>query len=157
MTTPPHEPPPGQGGYGPPRFDEPGRPLGQPQGRPGPSAPGPGYGPPAPGYGPPPPGWAPAGGPPPGWAGPPQTESKAIVVLVLGIASFVVFPVVPAIVALAMAPDARRTIQASGGRLTGEGLVQGGVIASWINLGLALAALLFFVFFVVVLAAAGTS
>lgn len=101
--------------------------------------PPPGYGPPA-GYGPPPGYGAPAGyGPPPGYGGyggPPQTESKAVVALVLAIASFVVFPVLPAIAALFVAGAARRDIDASGGRLTGDGLITGAKVTAWVNIGL---------------------
>ena len=45
-------------------------------------------------------------------------------------------PVIPAIVALAMAPGTMRDIEESGGRLTGESLVRAGKIVSWINLAL---------------------
>ena len=91
--------------------------------------------------GPPPPppsqGYAP---PPPSYGGygqrPAQMESSAIVVLVLAIASFVICPIIPAVVALFMCPGVRRKIQSSGGALTGEGLVTAAKIISWVNLGL---------------------
>lgn len=96
--------------------------------------PPPGYGPP-PAYGPPPlPGSVPS---PYGlWQPAPQTDGTAIVVLVLAICSFVVFPVVPAVVALVLAPGAERDIAASNGRLTGESLVRAGRIVAWVHLGL---------------------
>ena len=47
--------------------------------------------------------------------------------------------VIPAIVALAMAPGAKREIAASGGTVTGEGFVKAGVICSWITVGLTVA------------------
>jgi hypothetical protein len=64
-------------------------------------------------------------------------------VLVLGIASLVLLfmcgiGLVTSIVALAMAPGAKREIEASEGRLTGLGMVQGGKICSWITIGLVL-------------------
>lgn len=97
--------------------------------------PPPGYGP-QPGYGPPPvPGSSPMS-PYAGWAGPAQTDGRAIAILVLAICSFVVLPVIPAIVALAMAGGTMRDIEASGGRLTGESLVRAGKIVSWINIAL---------------------
>lgn len=88
--------------------------------------------------------------PPYGWGGPgypgaPQpayypppasTEGQAIAVFVLSIASFVVCPVVPAIVALALAPGARRKIAESAGRLEGNGLVTAGVVISWVHVAL---------------------
>ena len=123
--------PPPQGGTPPPYAPPPTYPA--PQGY----APQ-GYG--APGYGPPPV----PGAPYPGWQPAPQTDGKAIAVLVLAICSFVVFPVIPAIVALAMAPGARRDIEASGGRLTGESLIKAGRIVAWINLVLILGTILAF-------------
>ena len=106
------------------------------------------YGPPPQGYGPPPQGY----GPPPGYAqqpyaqqpyaqqgyGPTQTEPKAIIGLVLAIVSFVVFPLIPAIVALVLAGKSGREIQASGGRLVGAGLNTATKIIAWINIGLSL-------------------
>ena len=95
-------------------------------------------------YGTPPgaPGW----GPPPGYAGygypPQQTDGKAITALVLAIASWVLCPVVPAIIALVLASGSQRDIEASGGRLGGDGLNKAAKIISWINLGLALLAVL---------------
>ncbi len=58
--------------------------------------------------------------------------------LVLSIASFYVFPLVPAIVALALCPSARRNIESSGGTLTGENLVTAARAISWFNIGLCL-------------------
>jgi hypothetical protein len=71
----------------------------------------------------------------------PTTSGKATAVLVLGIASLLLLfmcglGLVTAIVALVMAPGAKREIQDSAGRLTGLGMVQGGVVCSWIALGL---------------------
>jgi len=92
--------------------------------------------------GPPPPppsqGYTP---PPPGYGGysqrpPAQTEGTAITALVLAIVSFVVCPIIPAVVALFMCPGARRKIEGSGGALTGEGLVTAAKIISWVNIGL---------------------
>ena len=94
-----------------------------------------GYGHP-PGYGTPPPGW----GMPP-YGGPQETSSKAVVALVCAIASFVVFPLAPAIAALVVAGSATREIDASGGRLTGRGLVTGARITAWVNIALCALAL----------------
>ena len=113
MTSPdnPFATPPGGGSPSP--YGAPQQPYGSPQGYGPPPVPGAGY-----------PGWQPA----------PQTDGRAIAVLVLAICSFVVFPVIPAIVALVLAPGALRNIAESGGRLTGEGLVRAGRIVAWINL-----------------------
>ena len=124
-----------------------------------------GYG--APGYGTEPPGWPPAGGVPvpPAWgpspygqdSGRPQeTSPKAIVALVLAIGSFVVFPLVPAIVALVLCASARRDIDASGGRVTGDGLLTASKIISWINIGLCIAAAVGFAVLFGLLAAGST-
>jgi hypothetical protein len=64
-----------------------------------------------------------------------------VAVLVLGILSLPLtcgygLGVVAAIVALALAPGARREINASGGRLGGLGFVKAGVICSWVAVGL---------------------
>lgn len=86
----------------------------------------------------------PEGGPPGaspqgyGYSGAPRTDGTAIAVLVLAICSFVVLPVIPAVVALVLAPSADRAIAASGGRRSGEGLVRAGRIIAWVHLGLCL-------------------
>ena len=79
-----------------------------------------------------------------------------MVALVLAIASFVVCPVVPAIVALVLANNADAAIQASGGRKTGEGLTKAARIISWINIGLFVGGLVIVVL-IAVLAAASSS
>jgi hypothetical protein len=110
-----------------------------------PNAVPPGYGPPPPGYGPPPPGWGPPPaqygyGTPYGYGGyaAPTTDGKAIGALVSAIASFVICPFVPAVVALVLAGQAMRSIRESGGRLTGESLVTAARIIAWIHLALCL-------------------
>ncbi|HUR76050.1 MAG TPA: DUF4190 domain-containing protein [Sporichthya sp.] len=67
----------------------------------------------------------------------------------LGIASLVAFftcclGFVPAIVSLCLAPGAKREIQASGGALTGDGMVKAGVICSWVTIGLTVLAIVSF-------------
>jgi hypothetical protein len=85
------------------------------------------------GYGPPPQPY----GQGPGHGGPPQqTSTRAIVALVLAIGSFVVFPLIPAIIALVLASGARDEIDASGGRVGGSGLVTAAKVVSWVNIGL---------------------
>lgn len=123
--TPP--PPGGQPSYGTPL------PSGQPY------APPP-YGQP---YGPPPYGAQPGYGPVPGYGAPPiygpgygapVTEGTAIAALCLAIASFFVCPVIPAIIALVLAGNAKRSIAASGGAKTGAGLVTAARVISWANI-----------------------
>jgi hypothetical protein len=116
MTQPPYGPPPeyGQPGYGrqpgygpPPGYGQPG--YGQP-----------GYGQPA-GYG------------YPGYA-PPSTEGNAIAALILAISSFVVCPLVTAVIALVLAGSAKRNILASGGAKEGLGMVIAARIIAWANI-----------------------
>lgn len=87
------------------------------------------------------PGW---GGAPPGggYPAPRQTSSRATTVLVLGIVSLVTFFVlcglgfIPAIITLAMAPAARREIEASGGALEGTSQVRTGTVLAWVTLAM---------------------
>jgi hypothetical protein len=74
-----------------------------------------------------------------------QQEGTAVAALIAAIVSWVACPVIPAIVALVLASQARQKIAASGGRLTGEGLVTAAKWIAWIHLGLVLAATLFIV------------
>jgi hypothetical protein len=64
--------------------------------------------------------------------------------MVLGIVSLLMIcgygvGVIPAIIALAIAPSAKREIAAAEGMITGEGFIKAGVICSWIAVGLAVA------------------
>jgi len=95
--------------------------------------------PPAPGYAyPPPPGYPPQGYayPAPGYAPAPTTSTNAIVGLVLAITSWIVCPIVLAIVALVLAKKSGEEIAASQGRVGGSGLNTATKILSWINIGL---------------------
>lgn len=65
---------------------------------------------------------------------PPQTASTATLSLVLSILSFVVCPVVLAIAGLITASKAANDIRASGGRLTGAGLVTASRVIAIINI-----------------------
>jgi len=139
-------PPPGAGGWQPPP-GQPATPPPPPPGQGGWQAPPP----PPPGQG----GWQASPGQPPPYPGygyPQQyggapvpvarpNAGSAIAVAVFGVGSIVVLftcliGFIPAIIALVMAPGARREIEQSGGRLGGEGLIQAGKICSWITLGL---------------------
>lgn len=91
----------------------------------------------------------------------PRNSGRAIAVLVLGIVALVLMcgygiGLVPAIVALALAPGAKREIAASGGMVTGEGFVKAGVICSWVAVGLTVAGIVFIVL-IFVIGAAGSS
>ena len=114
----------------------------------------------SPGYGSVPPGYgAPAGGYGYGYTAYPATPTssgRAVAVMVLGIVSLVGLclygvTVVCAIVALALAPGAKREIRASNGWRTGEGMVRAGVICSWICIALAVVGIIAVVAFAVAL------
>jgi hypothetical protein len=78
-------------------------------------------------------------GPPPGGGAyaPPRTEGTAVAALICAIASWVVCPIILAVVALGLAHSAGNKIDASGGRITGEGLVKAAQIIAWIHIALA--------------------
>ena len=126
--------------YGQPAYGTP-PPSGQPYGTPPPYgqpyAPPPAYGQPA-GYGP---GYGPAPIYGAGY-GTPATDGTAIAALILAISSFVICPVIPAIIALVLAGNAKRTIAASGGAKTGEGMVTAARVIAWINIAVAVVAII---------------
>ena len=84
----------------------------------------------------PPPQWAPPPGVGPVYA-PPRTEGTAIAALILAIVSWVFCPLIAAVVALVLAHVAGNKIDASGGRLTGTGVVRAAQIIAWIHIALA--------------------
>jgi hypothetical protein len=82
----------------------------------------------------------------------------AVVGLILSILSWVICPVVPAIVALVLASKSNQEIAASGGRVGGEGLNTATKIVSWINIGLyaAIAVVLGAIFLIAIVAGAAS-
>lgn len=133
-------PPPAPPGYG-PATGQPGAPGGYPTaagyGAPSPeqgTAPGYGYPAGAPGYSAGAPGYPPAGYGYPGYPAPRQTDSKAVVALVLAITSWVLCPVLPAVIALVLAGQSDRAIEASGGRLEGSSMNTATRWVSWANI-----------------------
>lgn len=87
-----------------------------------------------------------------GWQQPAQTPGSAVAALILGICSIVVCPLICGPLAVVYGSKAKREIDGSGGRLTGRGLAQAGVITGWIGVAFAVLFLLF-----VVLAVIGAS
>ncbi|MFC6237247.1 hypothetical protein [Longivirga aurantiaca] len=99
--------------------------------------------------------------PPAAGYGVPKSSGKAVAVMVLGIVGLVLLcgygiGIVPAIVSLALAPGAKREIAASGGALTGEGMVKAGVVCSWIAVGLSIA-IIGFIIIAFAIGAAGSA
>ena len=68
------------------------------------------------------------------------TSTNAIVGLVLAIVSWVVCPIIAAIVALVLASSSSKEIAASGGRVGGAGLNTATRIIAWINIGVSVVA-----------------
>ncbi len=70
----------------------------------------------------------------------PETSGRATAILVLGICSLVLLTscigIIPAIIALCLAPGATREIEESGGTVAGTGLVQAGKTMSWVTVAL---------------------
>lgn len=106
-----------------------------------------------------PPGYPAAPGYPPyGYAPAQTTSTKAVVALILSILSWVVCPIIPAIIALVLAKQSNDEIAASAGRVGGEGLNTASKIVSWINIGFYGALLVIGVaFFLIVLVAGAAS
>jgi hypothetical protein len=96
--------------------------------------------PPPPPAAPTPPPSAPQWGPPPTAQGsyyaPPRTDGTAIAALIVSIVSWVVCPIIAAVVALALAHAAGNKIDASAGQLSGAGLVRAAQIIAWVQIGL---------------------
>jgi hypothetical protein len=95
--------------------------------------------------------------PPPGYGQqqyPParQTASDAIIALVLAILSWVVCPVILAIVALVFAGKAKNAIAASNGWLEGSGMVTAAKIIAWVNIVFAILGTVFFVILTIIAA-----
>lgn len=78
--------------------------------------------------------------------------------LILSILSWVVCPIIPAIIALVLSKQSNDEIAASAGRVGGEGLNTASKIISWINIGLyaAIAVILGAVFLIAIVAGAAS-
>lgn len=87
----------------------------------------------------------------------PQTSSDAVIAFVLSLLSWATCPVVLAIISLVFASKARNAIDASGGWVTGDGLVTASKVISWVNIIVfGLGGLLFAIFIVVAAMTADT-
>lgn len=91
--------------------------------------------------------------PPPPGAYPAQvvptagTSTNAIVAFVLAVLSWVICPLIPAIVALVFASMGAKEIAATGGRMDGRGLVTAARIVAWVNVGVFAAVVVGIAFF----------
>ncbi|TXH42640.1 MAG: DUF4190 domain-containing protein [Actinobacteria bacterium] len=91
----------------------------------------------------------------PAYQAAPQTNNNAIVALVLALVSYVVCPVVSAIVALIFAHKASKEIKASNGWQTGSGMVLAARILAWVNIALSIIGVLIFIAMITIFAANG--
>ncbi len=83
--------------------------------------------------------------------GVPQTESMAIVSLVLGILSLTVFHFLAGIPAIIVGRSARDKIRAYPQQLTGEGMATAGIVMGWISVGIICCVALLFVVVMIVI------
>ena len=88
----------------------------------------------------PPPPAAPPASPQGQLAAPPQTSTSGLIGLVLSVVSWVICPIIAAVVALFLARSSDKEIAASEGRITGKGLNTATRIISWINIGVSVVA-----------------
>ena len=80
---------------------------------------------------------------------PAPSEPLAIWALVCAIGSWVLLPVVLAIVGLVLASQAKRAIAASGGSKSGEGLITATQVIAWVHLALVALFVIFIIAFAV--------
>ncbi|RKQ91471.1 uncharacterized protein DUF4190 [Solirubrobacter pauli] len=80
-----------------------------------------------------------------GFNQPQQTPGSATAALILGICSLVICPLICGPLAVVYGNKAKREIDNSGGRLTGRGMAQAGVVTGWIGVAFAVISILFFV------------
>lgn len=85
----------------------------------------------------------------------PPVSTNAVVGLVLAIVSWLVCPVIPAIVALVLAGKAEREINAAPDRVSGRSLLLPIRIISWLNIGLVGSLIVIGAVFVVILSLLG--
>ena len=97
----------------------------------------------------PPPGYPPAGYQAVGYGQAPQTDSKAVVGLILAISAWVICPFITAIIALVLAGQSNRAIDASGGRLEGRSLNTATKVIAWLNIVLGIIGIVAFIALIV--------
>ncbi|KAA2285505.1 DUF4190 domain-containing protein [Arenimonas fontis] len=81
------------------------------------------------------------------------TSGLAVTSLVAGILGWIMLPVLASLVAVVTGHMARSEIRRANGAIEGDGMALAGLILGWINLGLVVAVILFFVLFLGGLAA----
>ncbi|MFH1446907.1 MAG: DUF4190 domain-containing protein [Chloroflexota bacterium] len=64
------------------------------------------------------------------------TSAWAIVSLIAGISSFMIFPLFGAILAIIGGSVAKKEIRNSGGRVSGNGMATWGLVLGWINIAI---------------------
>ncbi len=84
----------------------------------------------------------------------PPTSGMATASMVIGIASFVVFPLVGHILAIVFGYLARNEIRNSGGRIGGSSFATAGIILGFVGIGLSLVFIVLFIALIATTAAA---
>jgi len=69
-----------------------------------------------------------------------QTSTMATVSLIAGIASWVIIPLIGAIVAIITGHMAKNEIRSSNGQLTGDGMATAGLVLGYVQIGLTVVA-----------------
>jgi hypothetical protein len=67
-----------------------------------------------------------------------QSSTLAVISLIAGIASYFIVPLLGAIAAIITGGMAKKEIRQSGGRITGLGMANWGVVLGWINIAFSL-------------------
>ncbi|MFZ3071446.1 MAG: DUF4190 domain-containing protein [Anaerolineaceae bacterium] len=80
----------------------------------------------------------------------PQTTSPwAIVSLVSGIASYIILPILGAVIAVITGYVAKNEIKRSNGQIGGDGMATAGLVLGWVNLALGIIAVVLVILLVV--------
>ncbi|MBA3944420.1 MAG: DUF4190 domain-containing protein [Herpetosiphonaceae bacterium] len=66
----------------------------------------------------------------------PVTNTSAILSLVMSVLSYFLLPFIGSVIGIILGYQARRSIRASNGRQTGEGLATAGIVIGWIHIAL---------------------
>jgi len=80
-----------------------------------------------------------------------ESSGKAVAALICSLAGFFLCPIIMHVVGIVLGHMALSDIRGSQGRLTGDGMAKGGIIAGWIGIGLWLLGLCIYVFFFVIM------
>jgi hypothetical protein len=86
---------------------------------------------------------------------PTRTSGNAVAALILSILSWVICPIVLAIIALVLAAKADREVAASNGTVTASGLALTAKVVAWVNIGVSAAGIVIGIIVLLIALAAG--